>query len=252
LAVGVIVKITVIGAVVMLVSVPLILAPLPLEAIPVTVPVLFLVHVNVVPIVVLVNAMVAIVADEHIVWLEAVAIALAVGFTNTVAVDGVPKQPLAVGVIVKVTVIGAAVELVSVPLMSPLPLAAIPVTVGVLFLTHVNVVPVVVLVNAIVAIAVAEHIVWLEGVAIALAVGFTKTVAVIVLPVQPLNVGVMLKVTVIGAAVVLVRIPVILAPLPPAPIPVTVPVLSLVHAYVVPVVVLLNAIAAIALPEHFV
>ena len=35
---------------------------------------------------------------------------------------------MAVGVIVKVTVTGAVVVLVSIPLISPLPLAAIPVT----------------------------------------------------------------------------------------------------------------------------
>ena len=59
------------------------------------------------------------------------------GFTKTVAVIGVPPQVLAVGVIVKVTVIGAVVVFVSVPLMSPLPLAAIPVTVAVLSLVQV-------------------------------------------------------------------------------------------------------------------
>lgn len=70
------------------------------------------------------------------------ATAVGVGFTSTVAVIGVPGQPLAVGVIVKVTVIGAAVVLVSVPLiLVPLPLAGIPVTVAVLFLTQLNVVP---------------------------------------------------------------------------------------------------------------
>ncbi len=62
---------------------------------------------------------------------------LGIGFTKTVAVIGVPVQPLAVGVIVKVTVTGAVVVLVSVPLISPLPLAAIPVTVPpVLFLVQ--------------------------------------------------------------------------------------------------------------------
>ena len=63
---------------------------------------------------------------------------MGVGFTSTVAVDVVPTQPLAVGVIVKVTVIGAAVVLVSVPAMLlPLPLAAIPVRLTVLSLVHV-------------------------------------------------------------------------------------------------------------------
>ena len=62
--------------------------------------------------------------------------AVGVGFTSTVAVIGVPTHPLAVGVIVNVTVIGALVVLVSVPLILPEPLAAIPVTVTVLFLVQ--------------------------------------------------------------------------------------------------------------------
>ena len=44
---------------------------------------------------------------------------------------------MAVGVIVKVTVIGAVVVFMSVPLISPLPLAAIPVTEAVLSLVQV-------------------------------------------------------------------------------------------------------------------
>ncbi len=59
-----------------------------------------------------------------------------VGFTSTVAVIAEPGQPLAVGVIVNVTVTGAFVVLVKVPLIFPLPLAAIPVTGPVLFLVH--------------------------------------------------------------------------------------------------------------------
>jgi hypothetical protein len=62
---------------------------------------------------------------------------LGVGFTKTVAVDGTPAQPLAVGVIVKVTVIGANVVLVKLPLISPLPPIAIPVTVPILSLVQV-------------------------------------------------------------------------------------------------------------------
>ena len=63
--------------------------------------------------------------------------ALGVGFTRTVAVIDDPPQVLADGVIVKVTVTGAAVVLMNVPLISPLPFAAIPVTVPVLSLVHV-------------------------------------------------------------------------------------------------------------------
>ena len=73
-----------------------------------------------------------------------------------------------------------------------------------------------------------EQMVCDAGVATAFGVGFTSTVAVIGAPGQPLAVGVMVKVTVTGALVVLVNEPLIL-PLPPAPIPVTVTVLSLVQ-----------------------
>ena len=84
----------------------------------------------------------------------------------------------------------------------------------------------------IVLIDVAEQIVCEAGVAIAVGVGLTKTVAVIAVPVQPFAVGVIVKVTVIGAFVVLVRVPEMF-PLPLAAMPVTVAVLSRVHAYVV-------------------
>ena len=60
------------------------------------------------------------------------ATAFGLGFTNTVAVTGVPAHPLAAGVIVKVTVAGAVVVFVSVPLIFPVPLAAMPVAVVVL------------------------------------------------------------------------------------------------------------------------
>ena len=83
-------------------------------------------------------------------------------------------------------------------------------------------------VNAMVVIAVPEHIVWLAGVVIALGVGFTKTVAVIGVPVQLLAVGVIVNVTVTGAAVVLVSVP-LMFPLPLAAIHVTEAVLSRVH-----------------------
>ena len=57
---------------------------------------------------------------------------------NTVAVVVGPAQPLAVGVMVKVTVIGPAVVLVKVPLIGlPAPLAGIPVTVATLSLIQV-------------------------------------------------------------------------------------------------------------------
>ena len=61
---------------------------------------------------------------------------MGVGFTNTVAVIGVPEQLLAVGVIVNVTVTGAFVVLVKVPEIFPLPLPAMPVTPAVLSLVQ--------------------------------------------------------------------------------------------------------------------
>ena len=81
------------------------------------------------PLVVLDKAIAVTVAAEQMVWLAGVATATGEGFTNTVAVIGVPGHPLAVGVIVNVTVIGADVVFVNAPLILPLPLAAMPVTV---------------------------------------------------------------------------------------------------------------------------
>ena len=65
-----------------------------------------------------------------------VATAFGVGFTSTVAVIAGPVQPLADGVIVKVTVTGAKVVLLSEPLILPVPLFAIPVTATVLSLVQ--------------------------------------------------------------------------------------------------------------------
>lgn len=50
------------------------------------------------------------------------------GLTVTDVVMAVPMQPLAVGVIVKVTFTGEAVVLVRLPLILPDPVAAIPAT----------------------------------------------------------------------------------------------------------------------------
>ena len=69
-----------------------------------------------------------IVAPEQIVCAAGVASALGTGLTSTVAVIGEPAQPLAVGVIVNVTKIGALVVLTNAPVILPDPLAVIPVT----------------------------------------------------------------------------------------------------------------------------
>ena len=68
----------------------------------------------------------------HSVCEDGVATAFGVGFTNTVAVMADPGHPFAVGVIVRVTVTGALVVLIKLPLMLPLPLDGMPVTVVVL------------------------------------------------------------------------------------------------------------------------
>jgi hypothetical protein len=79
---------------------------------------------------------------------------------------------------VNVTVTGALVVFVSVPLMFPLPLAAIPVTATVLSLVQLNTVPATLPVNTIVVMAEPEQITCVAGVATALGTGFTTTVAV--------------------------------------------------------------------------
>ena len=128
----------------------------------------------------LLSTIVWIATPEHRVCDAGVATATGVGLTSTVAVVVGPVQPAAVGVIVNVTVIGAAVVLVNVPLISPAPLAAIPVTDPVLFLVQVNVVPPTELVSTIVVIGVPEQTVCDEGVAIASGAGFIVIGAVVV------------------------------------------------------------------------
>jgi hypothetical protein len=84
---------------------------------------------------------------------------LGVGSTNTVAVIGVPEQPLITGVIVNVTVMAALLLFVKVPDIFPLPEFGIPVTDTVLFLVQLNIVPGVFPDITIVVIAEAEHFV---------------------------------------------------------------------------------------------
>ena len=77
-------------------------------------------------------APVKIMLGDGLFWQTVVApeiIAMGNGLTVTVDVIGVPGQLLAVGVMVKVTVIGTLVVLVNEPLMLPLPEATMPVTV---------------------------------------------------------------------------------------------------------------------------
>jgi hypothetical protein len=155
---GVIVKVTVCGTFVVLVSVPL-MSPLPDDAIPITLTELFLAQLKTVPATLPVNAIVVIALPEQTVCDAGAATAFGVGFTITVAVIGAPGQPLAVGVIVNVTVTGALVVLVSVPLILPLLLPAIPVTVPVLSLVQLKVVPLTFPLNTIVVMALPEQMV---------------------------------------------------------------------------------------------
>ena len=88
------------------------------------------------PVELLLNAIVVIVAPEQIVCDNGVADTPGPAFTSTVAVMGAPVQPLSEGVIVNVTVTGAVVVFVNAPLILPDPLAAIPVMEVVLFLVQ--------------------------------------------------------------------------------------------------------------------
>jgi hypothetical protein len=194
--------------------------------------------------------MVVIEPAEQIVCEAGVAAALGIGLTTTVAVTGVPGHPFAVGVMVKVTITGSPLRFVNAPLISPVPLAAIPVT-AVLLLVQLNVVPLTAPVNTIVVIVAPEQIVCDAGVATASGVGFTNTVAVIGVPGHPLAVGVIVKVTVTGAAVVLVKTPLI-SPAPLTAIPVTATVLSLDQLNTVPLTLPVNAIVDMAFAEQMV
>lgn len=173
---GVIVKVTVTGAVVVFVNEPAIL-PAPLAAMPVTGTLLSLVQLYTVPATLPVNTIVVMAEPEQMVCDDGVATAFGIGFTTTVAViDGATQPSGDVAVIVKVTVMGALVVLVSEPLILPVPLFAIPVTVTVLSLTHAKVVPGTWLASTIVVIAEPVQIVCDEGVAVG--AGNVKTVAV--------------------------------------------------------------------------
>lgn len=171
--------------------------------------------------------------------------------TVTEEITGVPAHPFAVGVIVKLTVTGIKVVLVRVPDILPEPEAAIPVTETILSRVQEYVVPETTPVSSILVIAELEQIVCEVGAATASGVGLTRTVAVIGVPVQPLAVGVTVKVTNTGAVVLLVRVPEI-SPVPEAAIPVTVPELSRVQSNVLPITFPVKTIGIIDVEEHVV
>ena len=97
-------------------------------------------------------------------------------------------QPLAAGVMVNVTVIGALVVFIKVPDMLPLPEAAIPVTLAVLFLVQLKIVPVTAPVIIIGVMVLCEQTFCVNGVAKIVGVGLTKTVVVISGPAHPFKV----------------------------------------------------------------
>ena len=117
-----------------------------------------MVHVNVVPGVELVSAT-EVVPVEQIVCNGGVATAIGVGLTRTVEMIGIPGHPFAIGVIVNDTVTGKLVRLVSIPLILPVPLAAMPVTVTILSLVQLKIVPATSPVRIIGRIGVPEQIV---------------------------------------------------------------------------------------------
>ena len=119
------------------------------------------------------NRIGVILAPEQIVWMAGKPFASGVGFTSTVTVIGAPVQPFALGVMVNVTSTGAKVVLVNVPLISPTPLAAIPVMVVVASRVQEYVVPLTLPLDDIGVMLAPEQIVWLVGVDTASGVGLT-------------------------------------------------------------------------------
>ncbi len=179
------VKVTVTGAAVLLVNVPLTF-PAPEAGIPVAERVLSRVQLYTEPATPPPGTMVVTGAPEHTVCVAGVAVSWGAGFTMTVAVTGVPVHPLAEGVMVKVTVTGESVVLVSAPAMLPDPEAAIPVTEAVLLRLQLNVVPLTGPVSAMVVIVPPEHTVCDDGVAeLTDGVGLTVIVNVTGVPEHP-------------------------------------------------------------------
>ena len=104
-----------------------------------------------------------------------------------VAVIGVPVQPFADGVIVKVTVTGAEELFVNSPWIFPEPLLAISLQVKVLSLVQVKVVPLKDPVNTIVVISDPDQVVCELGVATAFGAVLTVTMVWLLLLQVPLE-----------------------------------------------------------------
>jgi hypothetical protein len=163
---------------------------------------------------------------EQMVWVEGVTLAvLGLGNTVTNAVMAVPVHPLTDGVMVNITFTWELVVFVKMPEILPVPEDGMPVTDAVLFLVHEKVVLEILLVNKTGDMAVPEQTVCVEGVAVAVGLGLTRTEALLE---QLFVVGVMVKVTYNGEVVVLVNVP-LMVPEPLFAIPVTPAVLFLVQ-----------------------
>lgn len=133
--------------------------------------------------------------------------------------------------------------------MLPVPLAAMPVTDAVLSLVQLIVaVPILLLFN-IVEMAEPLQMVCVDGSELAFTTGFTITAAFTLAPGQPDAVGVTVKFTVCGIAVLLFKTPEIF-PEPLAAIPETLALLSLVQLKVVPAIAPLKLIVLTDVPEQ--
>lgn len=172
------------------------------------------------------------------------------GFTIIVAFKVEPEQPLAVGVMLKVTLAGLPDVLVKLPVIFPEPLVEIPDTL-VLFLIQSKAVPETFPLKFIDVMLLSEQMVCEAGFMLRLGVGLIKTGMLIGIPTQPFAVGVIVKVVVEGDVVLFVKLPLML-PLPLAAIPIMVEVLSLVQLKTVPFTAPDKFIGVILVAEHIV
>lgn len=229
---AVMVKSTVCELLVVLVSVPEIVAPLPEFGKPVTFTVLFLVQLKVVP-ATLFGFEIAIEPKGELpqrVCESGKATTVGFGFTVMLTVVLEESQPAAVAIIVKIVVCGTLVVLVKVPeMLEEVPEVAMPVRFEVLSRVQLYVVPKTAfgLVRLMVLIAISEQTVWLVGAAATVGFGFTNTEAITGLAVHPSSeTAFKVKLTVCTILVVLVKLPEMTLPVPLAAIPVTFAALS--------------------------
>lgn len=152
-----------------------------------------------------------------------IAVTAGLGFTVTTTLKGVPAQPIEVGVTEYVTLMAALVVLVSVPeiLAALVPAAApvIPVTTGAaqVYVVPVGIKPSVPFTGETVKPVALQVVV---AIAVTAGLGFIVTVTLNGFPTQEPEVGVTEYTTLMGALVVLVRFPEMLAAAVPSAVPV--------------------------------